>query len=182
MSEFINFNKRGVTLPPGCKDLIDLLRPKVKPSIERAQSLTLTRNETITGALQDVGKYTHMAFESRGAIFTLVITPTEGRLEVHIDRMKGKEPWVSLTFPKDPEEERAVREFFTRKGLQLPEDSGMPPSFFPNLPVQLIYDISPLPRDAAGVSALVADLLRHCGKLGNDAPLRFNIWESFDAD
>lgn len=51
MNEFVNFKKRGVALPPGCKDLIDLLRPTAKQVIERAQRLTATRNETVTGVL-----------------------------------------------------------------------------------------------------------------------------------
>ncbi len=181
MNEFVNFKKRGVTLPAGCKDLIDLLRSKAKPSIERTQRLTRTRNETVTGALSDVGKYVRMAFDSRGAIFILVITPADHRLEVDVVRMEGEEPRASLTFPKDPEAERAVREFFTRTGLQLPDDSEMPPGFFPNLPMRLVYDVLPLPRDAAGVSAFIADLLRQCGKLENDAPLSFHIEEVSDA-
>lgn len=131
--------------------------------------------------LPEVGKYIRLAFESRGVIFTLEITPPDGRLEVDVMRMEGEEPWVSVTFPKDPEGERAVRRFFTRNGLQVPEDSGTPPSFFPNLPVELIYYISPLPRDAAGVSALIADLFRECGRLENDAPLRIHIEEASDA-
>lgn len=181
MNEFVNFKKRGVTLPPGCKDLIDLLRPTAKQAIDRAQRLTPTRNETVTALLAEVGKYISLAFESRGVIFTLVIAPPDGRLEVDVMRMEGEEFWVSVTFPKDPEEERAVRRFFTRKGLQVPEESGTPPSFFPDLPVQLIYHVSPLPRDAAGVSELITDFFRECGRLADDASLSFHVEEASDA-
>ena len=115
MNEFVNFKKRGITLPPGCKDLIDLLqRSSSRPVIEGASRLTATRNETVTGKLPDVGKYVRIAFESGGAIFTLGITRPGGRLEFALLRVKGGEPWASIAFPSEREEERVVREFFTR--------------------------------------------------------------------
>jgi len=180
MNEFVNFKKRSFTLPPGCKDLIDLLRPTAKAAIERAQRLTPTRNETVEGVLLDIGKYILMAFEP-GGIFTLVITPPGGRLEVDVLRMRAEEPLVSVIFPNEPEEERVVRRFFTRKGLEIPEGSRTPTSFIPNLPVQVVYHVLPLPGDAAGVSALIEDFFRECGKLENNAPLKFHIEEASNA-
>jgi hypothetical protein len=181
MNEFVNFKKRGVTLPPGCKDLVDLLQRSSKPVIEGASRLTATCNATATGRLPDVGKYIRIAFESRGAIFTLGITRPGGRVEFVLQRIKSDEPWASIAFPSEPEEERVVREFFTRRGLQVPEGSDTAPGFLTDLPIKLVYRISPLPSDVAGVSALVADLLRECGRLTDDMPLSFHIEEAFDA-
>jgi hypothetical protein len=182
MNEFVNFNKRDVSLPPGCKDLTDLLRPKTGPSIERPRRLTATRSETVTGVVADVGKYIQIAFESPEAMFALAISTSDGRLEVNALRVEGEEPWVSLTFPKDTEEERVVRKFFARKGLQVPEDHVTPTGFFPKLPVHFIYHISPVPGDAAGVAALMTDFFRQCGKLESNSPLRFQIEAASNAD
>jgi hypothetical protein len=192
MNKFVNLKKRGVTLPPGCKDLIDLLRHSTKTMTEKTiyarentdavpQCFIITRNEMATGVLLDVDKYVGMAFESDAVSFTLEITPPGGRLVVGVVHMEGREPWVALTFPPDPEEERAVRDFFTHRGLLVPEDSGTSPSFFPNLPMKHVYSISPLPRDAAVVSALIADVLRQCCRLTDDMPISFHIQEASDA-
>jgi hypothetical protein len=182
MNEFVNSKKRGVTLPPGCKDLIDLLRPAAEPAVERAQRrLAATRDETVTGVLSDLGKYVRMAFESRGVMFALVITPPDERLEVGVSRMEGEEPWVSVTFPDEPEEEKLVCAFFSRKGLKIPEGSGKSSSFSSNLPMKMNYSVSPLPRDAEHISELIADLLRQCARMENDAPLRFDIMEASEA-
>ncbi|HZR18676.1 MAG TPA: hypothetical protein VFE51_15395 [Verrucomicrobiae bacterium] len=182
MNEFVNFKKRGITLPPGCKDLIDLLQRSSRSVIDGPSRLTATRNDTVTGRLPDVGKYVRIAFESGEAIFTLGITEPGGRLEFALLRVKGDEPRASIAFPNEREEERVVREFFTRRGLQIPESSDTAPGFFlTDLPYQLVYRISSLPFDVAGVSALVTDILRECGRLTDDMPLSFHIEEAFDA-
>jgi hypothetical protein len=182
MNEFVNFKKRGVTLPPGCKDLIDLLRPAAKATIASEYRVTTRRKEKVTGMLSDLGKYIRMAFESEGVMFVLGITSPDKRLEVAVLRRKAEEPWVAVTFPSDPEQERVLREFCTRKGLEIPKDIGTRPSgFSPNLPIQVFYRISPLPAEAAGVSALIEDFFRECGRLSNDAPLEFHIEEASDA-
>lgn len=181
MNKFVNFKKRGVTLPPGCKDLVDLLRTTTKHETQDARPLTTTRDETLTGVLPDIGKYIRMTFESRGAVFTVVITAPGEPLEVNVVRTQGEEPLVVVTFPSDPEKEHAVRDFFKSRGLDVPEDSPTPTSFFPNLPMQFFSSISPLPTDEARVSALIADLFRQCGRLPDDAKLSFHIVEASDA-
>jgi hypothetical protein len=181
MNEFVNFKKRGVTLPRGCKDLIDLLAPPVQQTLERAQHAVVTRNETIAGTLSEVGRYVQMTFESRGLMFTLVISSPDRRLEVDLSRMKGGELWASAVFQRDREQEQAVREFFVRRGLEVPEDSGTPSHFFADLPVQLIYPISPLPGDAASLSALLMDLFRQTCRLEGNAQLSFHCEEASDA-
>ncbi len=178
MNQFVNFKERGVTLPPGCKDLIDLLRPSAKQAVERAERLAVTRDETFTGVLPDIGKYIKMAFESRAAVFTLAITPAARCLELEIVRFEGEEPFASLTFPKAAEDERLVQSFLTSKGLRVSvKDSMLPAGFSANLPVQMIYYVCPLPADAPGLSALVTDFFLQCGRLGNDACFRFHIEE-----
>src|ERR1700730_11942341 len=139
MNEFVNFKKRGITLPRGCKNLIDLLQPPAQLTFERAQRAVVTRNETVSGTLAEVGKYVQVAFESRGLMLALVISSPDQRLEVDLMRMKGGEFRASAVFQRDQQVEQAVRNFFVGRRLQVPEDSETPRDFFlPDVPVQLI--------------------------------------------
>ena len=60
MSEFVNYKKRKITLPAGCKDLADLLRPHGQHGIHGEIGLgaqpTTTRDWVVTGTLSDMAQ------------------------------------------------------------------------------------------------------------------------------
>jgi hypothetical protein len=60
-------------------------------------------------------------------------------------------------------EQRAVFEFLSGRGFEVPSESGMPATFVPNLPVYLICRIPALPTDPMEVVQLIEDLFRHVG-------------------
>ena len=191
MSKFINFNKRSVTLPPGCKNLIDILQPPVPSklvsnihpgTISPHERPIVTRGESFTGRVSDIGKYVAMVFESRATSFILMMTPPDEAFTIHVDRMEDRAIRASVVVQSATDQERAVRYFFAHRGLNLPEDSGMPPQLVPDLPVQVTCNISPIPSEAPLLSILVADLFRHTLGLSDDSQLCFRYYEARDAN
>jgi hypothetical protein len=185
MSQFVNYKKRSVTLPPGCKNLIDLLRPrglsKLHGTISPEERPTVTRGETVAGKLSEIQKYVGMMFESHAQAFTVMVSLSDERLTVDFARMTGEMMLASVVFEEDAERERLMRDFFARHGLQAPRDRGRPEQFHPDLPVQLIYRISPLPSDARLLSMLTTDLFHDVCGLSDDSELMFRYYEIANA-
>ncbi len=186
MGQFVNYKKRGFTLPPGCKNLIDVLHPRDKQNFqhfsERVQRSKVKRDESVTGTLSEVGKFVAMLFESHGLAFTLKMSMPDERLTVQVARMAVTTMWAMVVFQNDTDQERTVRDFFARRGLHAPDDATMTgPFLFPDLPVQILYQISPLPSEAALLSQLVVDLFHDCCGLKDDAALHFHYYEMSDA-
>jgi hypothetical protein len=77
MADFVNYNKRSVTLPPGCKNLIDVLRSRPDKQFqkfaERLKRARVTHDESVMGKVSDVPKYVGMVFASRGLVCVLEI-------------------------------------------------------------------------------------------------------------
>ena len=71
MNEFVNFNKRGVQLPPGCKDLIDVLGGGGKGKPWGAWELP--KSERRIGALADVERYVRKMLESERSALGIVM-------------------------------------------------------------------------------------------------------------
>lgn len=189
MSKFVNYKKRSVALPAGCKNLIDLLGPHGVPklvgsvpagSISPHERPTVTRGESVAGRLSGIEKYVTMVFESRTPSFILLITPPDERFRIQADRMQDGKMRVSVMVQAGTDRERAVRSFLAYRGLQVPEDAEMPPQFIPDLPVHITYDISPLPSEASVLSRLIAGLSRDAFGLSDDSELRFRYYEFRD--
>ena len=183
-SQFVNYKKRSVTLPPGFKNLIDVLRRRgqesIQPFVARVQHATVTRQESVTAPLSEIGRYVAMMFESRGLMFTLRVALPDDRLIIDVFGMGCGEMTALVVFRMDPDQERSMREFFARHNLHTPDDSGVPEQFNPALPVYNIYRVSPLPSEAPLLSELAADLFRSVCGLSDDAELRFHYAEYAD--
>jgi hypothetical protein len=181
MSKFVNYKKRSVKLPPGCKDLIDLLQPH-RPSpahgiIPANEKPSVTRGESGTVKLADIEKFVAMPFQSRAQTSLLMLSLPDERFTFDVAHMKGEFMFASAKFEEDAERERLMREFFVAHGLEQPREDWTPAQFIPDVPVQFIYRISPLPSDAAAASQLAADLFRHVCGLSDDSQLTFLYYE-----
>ena len=160
MSKFVNFKKREIALPPGCKDLIDVLKPGLRTSGKvhvniAGQRPAISRAGKTVGGLSEIGKYVAMVFESGALAFTLQITSLNRQLIVslfHENATKVRTLGASLLIQKDAASETAVRGFLSRHHLRTPEDTGIPEQMFPDEPWQLIYEISPRPRNFFSVN------------------------------
>jgi len=170
MADFVNYNKREVTLPAGCKDLIDVLRPREgKPAGRRAESGI--------GPLSEIAEHVQGVFDSRGRISALQITSPDGRIAANVRKKLGKHITALVTFQRGSEQEKAVRDFLASRGMQPPRDSEAPKLFFfPDLPVQMFCEISPLSPDPLEVSRLILDLFRRVG-LKDDALMDYHYFE-----
>ena len=175
MNEFVNYKKRNINLPWGCKDLQAVLQPQqVKESVSDA---TITHEKSFVAALSEIGKYVGMMFESRALLFMWEIDAPDKGLKLNVTQMEGGTMFASVDFREDSGPEAAMRGFFARAGLKVPYVSGMSENFSPCSPGWLSYRIVPLPTDARALADLLTSLFRDvCGLKGEDG-LRFQIYE-----
>ena len=181
MSKFVNFKKRSVALPPGCKDLIDLLQPhrpgkthSISPAVGEP---TIRRDESGTVRLSEIEKYVPMPFQSEAQTSILLLSLCDNRLTVQLSKINGTMMSALAVFEEDADRERRMREFFRRHSLQDPPESGQADRFVPGVPVQVIYEVSPLQMDATTASKLLGELFRYVCGLTDDSPLKFRYYE-----
>jgi hypothetical protein len=173
MNEFVNYKKRNINLPWGCKNLLDVLHPQqLKAGIP---DVTMAHEKSFVGTFSDIEKHVSMMFESRALLFMLGMDAPDDRLKLEVSRMEGGIMFAWVEFREDSGQEAAIRSFLAREGLKAPCVAGTPASFIPDSPVS--YRISPLPIDPRGLAELFTNLLREVGGLKEDAELRFHCFE-----
>jgi len=181
MSEFVNYKKRSITLPPGCKNLIDVLqRPrnaKAHDIIAQDELPAVMRGESGTLKLSEIGQYVAMPFQTHARAFILMLSLPDERLTVDFTEMDGELMAASATFEENAHREVLMREFFSDHDLQVPGDDWTPAQFVPGVPVQFIYRILPLPSDTATASKLATELFRHVCGLSDESQLIFRYYE-----
>jgi len=183
MSKFVNYKKRSVTLPPGCKDLVDVLHgPRLFGSLtsEKAQP-TITRHQAGTVRLGQIPGRVATLFRSPADSALLMLSLPNYRLTIHFGRMTGEPPLGSVTFNEDAEIERLMRELFVARDLKLPRQDWTPANFVAGLPVQLIFSISPFPITATDTSNLILEILRCVFSVTDDSSLTFQYIEMANA-
>src|SRR5690349_4819441 len=93
MSQFVNYNKRSVKLPPGCKELSDLFKPKslrkTHGSLLGAQQPLAPHEQTFFGTLASIEEHIAQVFRSRAQACAMIITPSGKQLTLHIYRVAG---------------------------------------------------------------------------------------------
>jgi hypothetical protein len=184
MSKFVNYKKRTVTLPPGCKDLIDVLhrqQPRKPQGISPQELPTVTRGESGTVSLSEIHKYVAMSFASVSKSVLLMLSPPDERLTVDFQYIDRKLYYVSVVFEEDADREQLMREFFIGHQLEVPQEDWTPTQFVAGVPVQLIFRIRPLPSDAAAASQLTSALFRQVCQLSDNSELKFRYYEMTDA-
>jgi hypothetical protein len=185
MCKFVNYKKRGVSLPPGCKELIDLIEPgklrQAKELIAPRPGVNMPRDDSFSINLSDIGKPITAALESRGRMIMLAVASLDDQLSLDIHRMGAETLSTYVTFTESPASEWKMKAIFERLGLQVPSDSGVPGHFLKDQPVQLIYRISPEPVGAADLTALAAGIFRDFCGMEPTSELRVHYLELTDA-
>lgn len=164
MSQFVNYRKRGLTLPPGCKDLSDVLErqgPQPLLDLSRLRS----SGGSVSGRLFEIGKYVQWAFRSRALWFTLVVSPPDKRLTFHIARMRRKAVQAYVLMEKAAPREAAAGGFFARHGLQSTQLSPIMPE------QQFLVRSFPMPSDRLILTKLAKDLFREVYRLTDESKL-----------
>jgi len=164
MSQFVNYKKRGLTLPPGCKDLSDVLeRQGLQPLLDLSR--LGSSGGSVSGRLFEIEKYVQMAFRSRALWFTLVVSPPDKRLTFHIARMRRKAVQAYVLVEKAAPREAAAGVFFARHGLQSTQLSPIMPE------QQFLVRSFPMPSDRIILTKLATDLFREVYRLTDESEL-----------
>ena len=185
MSKFVNFKKRSVSLPLGCKDLIDLLDPaqrrKATQLFASGPNLRTTRDDSFADRLSNLARTIGAALESEARMAILGVSSLDDRLSLDIHRMDGETLSISITFTQNPENERKMRGIFERLGLRVPSDSRIPGSFLRDQPVQLIYEIDPEPATPPELAKLASTIFQDFCGLVPDSEVQVRFLEVRDA-
>lgn len=161
MGKFVNLKKRSFLLPPGMKDLIDMLRPKRIGEPQRTGSTppdpVSRHSEILVIPLGGVAALVALFLRPGPETRLFNIRAPELALELHLCRDEQSASSCHVIFPDESEWEARIREIFGALGLQQRLESSFPPAvMFPGVPVKCIWDVVPLPT---GQDAL-ADLIR----------------------
>jgi hypothetical protein len=171
MSQFVNFNKRGFTLPPGCKNLIDLLVPRHKRGKATSESftpLTMHRKHFPAGDLAQLERFAGMMLHSHGEAFVMEITAQALQWPVVLCRSNAERVTAILLTTCEVPQEEAIRAFFAGRAaepMRESTDEGIR---------TLVY---PLPLEIAPITALLAHLLQEVYALGDDTGLELSYHE-----
>jgi hypothetical protein len=168
MSEFVNYNKRSINLPPGCKDLIDVLPPKAFAEATRPLGVTMFDVETAT--ISSIQKYIEKFLQSRQMLL-LIYTPDE-QVSFGLTRFPDNPITASVDFVENPVRYESLRRLFAGCGLQIPTSTPTPPEFISGAPVWANYEIHPFSSDTARLVEIATAIFRElCGAA--DTPLQF---------
>src|ERR1051326_7717665 len=163
MNEFVNFGKRSVELPSGCKDLIDVLQQaKRHPA---PSTLTVCSAEGLT----DVAKHLPRLLELGAKSKHLVITWHEMNY-VQLMNQDGVLTAMAVVH-ENTHSEQAVRGVFSAAGLAPTLDEAVA-----GWSVRVLA--YPLPDAASSIEELISELLRTGYGLAENVRLEFGSWES----
>ncbi len=117
MNEFVNFKMRGVTLPPGCKDLIDLLAPtrqraRGKGSSQLFPPLEVQNERFASAGLAQLGRFVGMLLNSPAEGFVISISGKGLKFPVTLYRDNAERVTAIFLFTFGVPESEAARDFF----------------------------------------------------------------------
>jgi hypothetical protein len=172
MNDFVDPKHRGVNLPPGYKDLVDVLEGKRKGS-GSAEWHSQTAMESIpSGGLAYAEKYLHRFFASRlegRRPFLHFLTAHDGFTFLLLNSKNA--PLAVFTFPRqDTAPERSVRQIFANAGINPVSDEAGTGNF-----VRAIQYL--LPIEFLDAHTIVANLLKDAYGVTEKAGLRFRFRE-----
>jgi len=161
MNRFVNYGKRSITLPEGCKDLIDVLRlDKPTSGPARAEPGSLADVEAhIARQLQAAAKFSNLVILWGHTVNNIQVVLIEGTLNL----------WAGMEASGPTE--AAVRKVFAQAGIPL---AGAP---FKTLvaPTQVLG--WQLPGNPGAAAGLICALLRNGYGVADAARLEFHYVE-----
>jgi 8-oxo-dGTP pyrophosphatase MutT (NUDIX family) len=157
MNKFVDYGKRSITLPEGCKDLIDVLRLDKPTSGPGAPE---------PGSLADVEAHVARQLQAAAEASILVILWGDAVNIIHVIRTKGTLELFACMVAGGPTE-AAVREVFEQAGIPLARE----PLKTLAAPTQLFG--WQLPGTAGAAAGLICALLRNGYGVAEAARLYF---------
>ena len=159
-----NLKKRSYLLPPGCKDLIDVLQPM---KVSQASKSPTVSNEA--GKISDISKHIHRFLKSGRA---LLIHASDENFGFALVRFQPKVVSASVDFPEDAAREARVRAWFTRHGLDAPKVTEIPLQF-PEAPVCINFPVKPFPSSTRRLIAIATSVFPELCNATHETTLRF---------
>jgi hypothetical protein len=156
MNEFVNPQHRGVNLPAGFKDLMDVLSAKKKqtPTEDSGDSKSVGKTRVVRGRFTELEKSVCEVMESKAGSAMLGIFPKKRRAIAFYLLRKKNHLTAPFTFTeKDAVIEESVREIFAQHGIAPISDRIDPQSNR-----RLVY--YPLPALLPAISEIVGQVLR----------------------
>ena len=183
MSDFVDYRKRPVTLPAGCKDLMDvLLHPGSSGPTATAPAAGLpaakelavvTHGQQWTGSLAQVERHLRRFFEARSELSTLMISSAAEDLTLMFYLRGLRQVFVLILLGSDAQLERTVRQFYGRRGIQPRQRYPIPRQEGGGLGWGLVF---PMPSLLVEVAEVTGELLRVAGG-GPDADFHFRYYQ-----
>lgn len=177
MSQFVNYRNRAVTLPPGCKDLIDVLAPSQKEAHMVSYSTQMLGVKKVkkdrfpAAGLAQVAHYVTMLLESQGRFFVVSVAPSGCNYPVALYRSMDDTPAIGL-LTKEAQQEQAIRAFFAKQNIEVLLECPPPDAR------ALVYALPPeIPR----AISLTTDLLRDVYGLNDETGIDFTYWSETNA-
>ncbi len=161
MNKFVNFGKRSIDLPVGCKDLADvLLRAKERP----APSLTTCSVEGLAGLTRHLNNLTETGAKTEN----LAISWHDDPNHVHLTNEQGIINAI-IVIHDNTQLEQAVREVFEEAGLAPILDKSVA-GFCVRV---LRYSLAGEPS----IGELIPELLRRGYGLAENVRLEIGCWK-----
>jgi hypothetical protein len=175
MSKFVNYSKRDVALPPGCKDLSDVLR-RQKVEVKTYHG-TQCHGETTVGAIKDIKTFVEQLVSCLEPPAGLLISLPDGPVHFNIGLSRFTEDgslWVSAEVKEGSDEEIGLLRFLEERGFDAPQSHSVPKAFSADVPLTVFCGVEPFPMDSATASQLLADLLREVCRLSEESELHID--------
>src|SRR5215469_850216 len=122
MSEFVNFWKRDIELPPGCKDLIDVLRQPKFLHAPPFRHIEQSFPSSSCGRLEDITGYLVRLLKTKSPMAVLLILVERFALQVFFTSTGG--PFeVLLVVDEEPASlQQEIRRFFMGRSINAIQD------------------------------------------------------------
>jgi len=175
MSKFVNYKKRNVELPPGCKDLVDVLRSRRRPDsagvMEADNRPTVSRGGEATGGILEIESMSGWSSRLEAGVHTHGHA-ADKRFSVHVARMEDGTMWGLCAFKRTLNQRRLCGASWCATVFVLPRIQEGPRFSCRACPSMLSYNISTTPPDATELAACWVVVPGGCG-LADDCCLSF---------
>ena len=123
MARFVNYQQRGVQLPPGCKDLIDVLKGKAKAKAFRSftgEWEPVPKPDLFpSGGVAQIERYVVRILVSAAKFAALTVSSLDRQVGVGLCRHPDENAFDLMLFVlrRDTELAQSIRDFFGQRGV-----------------------------------------------------------------
>jgi hypothetical protein len=168
MNQFVDCAKRGVELPPGCKDLIDVLRRAKRDAVPIPSTVTIRTGQSLRGVTKHLSKLLRPGRRPKNLVIAW------GNLNYTHLTNQGQVLTAVAAVHEDTEREQCVRGAFGAVGLAPVSDEA-----FAGGAVRVLqYSLS---MSASSMETLILDLLLNGYQLAKNVNYELGCWEDEDS-